>query len=77
MLQVTRSDIGFYLYIPIHIYLNIKTNQTYIYLILLFTEYSFIAKKVIIKPYYFCSNAKLFIFSIEQLMLNFEELQQL
>jgi len=46
MLQVTRSNIGFHLYILIHIYLSIKTNQTDIYLILLFTKYSFTAKKV-------------------------------
>jgi len=45
VLQVTRSNIGFYLYIPIHIYLSITTNQTDIYLILLFTKYSFIAKR--------------------------------
>ena len=66
MLQVTRSNIGFYLYIRIHIYLNIITNQTNIYLLLLFTYllYSFIAKRYnFIKQYYFWSQAKLFCFS--------------
>ena len=38
MLQVTRSNIGFYLiYILIHIYLSIMTNQTDVYLIVLFS----------------------------------------
>jgi len=40
MLQVTRSNIGFYLYILVHIYFSIITNQTDIYLLLLFTKYS-------------------------------------
>jgi len=48
MLQVTRSNIGFYLYILIHIYWSIKTNQTDIYLLLLFTKYSFIAKGILL-----------------------------
>jgi len=46
VIQVTRSNIGFFINILIHIYLSIKTNQTDIYLILLFTKYSFTAKKV-------------------------------
>jgi len=37
MLQVTRSNIGFYLCILVHIYFSIITNQTDIYLLLLFT----------------------------------------
>jgi len=45
MLQVTRSNLGFYLCILIHIYLSIITNQTNIYLLLMFTKYSFIAKR--------------------------------
>jgi len=65
MLQVISSNTGFYLYIPIHIYLSITTNQTDIYLILRFTKYSFIAKRyTFIKQYYLWSNAKLFCFSI-------------
>jgi len=52
MLQVISSNTGFYLYIPIHIYLSITTNQTDIYLILRFTKYSFIAKRyTFIKQY--------------------------
>ena len=45
MLHVTMNNIGFYLiYILIHIYLSIKTNQTDIYSLLLLTKYSFIAE---------------------------------
>ena len=75
-LQVTRSQIGFYLiYILIHIYLSIITNQTYIYLLLLFTKYSFIAERhTFIQQYYFWSHAKFFCFSIQHLKLNLEEL---
>ena len=60
MLQLTRSNIGVYLiHILIHIYLSIITNQTYIYLLLLLTKYSFIAKRYnFIKQYYFRSHAK-------------------
>ena len=42
------------IYICIHIYLSNITNQTNIYLVLLFTKYSFIAKGYnFIKQYYF------------------------
>jgi len=48
MLQVTRSNIGFYFL------LSLITNPKNIYLLLLFTKYSFIAKRyTFIKQYYF------------------------
>ena len=55
MLQVTRSNIGFYLiYNYTYIYLRIITNQIYSYLLLLFTKYSFIANwYTFIKQHFF------------------------